>query len=414
VITDRPNELDSLIEHDGRPVVIVRWPGGDAGLGRTYARDVAAAIDAQRAAMRASLTTLTHAEQLAEADAAIARLTRERDGARATLAREQIAAVNAERERDAARAKRAEGDAIATKHLDALRELAWDIAGERFEYSPGWTSGEECLGYIRAKWDTRYAQLRAEAREPEVRLTRERDEAREDFESASYDTARLITAIRTLTHTEAWALSEDVEANGRAGWVAEARKLGGKVEGMRGSLERERDEARAEVERLRANLASIVTHVREPQDAEIARLRERETLLMLAMAWGRELAEHAGCVDCWAFDAHEELIEESLDLAETLGVDTGSDYDLIATARRLRERVDFYELGHYRAKALEDALSSEEAQAVRGVLLAAVAWNELATQGPIGKRLSAALEAWTAAGRPLLAAVPAPASEGER
>jgi hypothetical protein len=281
VITDRPNELDSLIEHDGRPVVIVRWPGGDAGLGRTYARDVAAAIDAQRAAMRASLTTLTHAEQLAEADAAIARLTRERDGARATLAREQIAAVNAERERDAARAKRAEGDAIATKHLDALRELAWDIAGERFEYSPGWTSGEECLGYIRAKWDTRYAQLRAEAREPEVRLTRERDEAREDFESASYDTARLITAIRTLTHTEAWALSEDVEANGRAGWVAEARKLGGKVEGMRGSLERERDEARAEVERLRANLASIVTHVREPQDAEIARLREHVSYLEL-------------------------------------------------------------------------------------------------------------------------------------
>jgi hypothetical protein len=309
MITDRPNEQDSVIQHDGAPVVIVRWPRGNRSAGESWAREVSLAVARVLAADE---------DTVAARDAAIAR------------------------------------------------------------------------------------------------LTRERDEAREDFESASYDTARLITAIRTLTHTEAWALSEDVEANGRAGWVAEARKLGGKVEGMRGSLERERDEARAEVERLRANLASIVTHVREPQDAEIARLRERETLLMLAMAWGRELAEHAGCVDCWAFDAHEELIEESLDLAETLGVDTGSDYDLIATARRLRERVDFYELGHYRAKALRDALSSEEAQAVRGVLLAAVAWNELATQGPIGKRLSAALEAWTAAGRPLLAAVPAPASEGER
>jgi hypothetical protein len=61
VITDRPSEQDSIIQHDGAPIVIVRWPGGDAGLGRTYARDVAAAIDAQRAAVRASPTTLTHA-----------------------------------------------------------------------------------------------------------------------------------------------------------------------------------------------------------------------------------------------------------------------------------------------------------------------------------------------------------------
>jgi hypothetical protein len=367
MITDRPNECDSVIEHDGCPVVIVRWPGGDAGLGRTYARDVEAAIDAQRAAVRASPATLTHAEQLAEADAAIAR------------------------------------------------------------------------------------------------LTRERDEAREDFEAASYDTARLITAIRTLTHTEAWALSEDVEANGRAGWVAEARKLGGRVEGMRARLVRERDEALAdrdgwrtlahgyedeltdveetldagdgegaieavkrtvrerdearalreqaitreehwyaecqtalrECERLRAEV-SVARVVRETSVASHYRMAQQ---LMLALAWGRELAERAGSA------AGCPLCAGPVEPAETCCACTPDAIDALrAEIARLREQLSYWQLGNI-PRLL--GIAPDALEAVRGVLSAAEEWryggNEL--------ELTRAHERWHAAGRPL-AVVPSPASEG--
>lgn len=114
-ITVRTSEQDVLIERDGMPVVIVRWPDGDREIAERYFRTLRRLED-ERDTLRAEVERLT-------------------------------------RERDEARAAREEGDSLATDHLRQLRDLAWEIAGERFTIMPSWTSGEECLQHIRAKWE---------------------------------------------------------------------------------------------------------------------------------------------------------------------------------------------------------------------------------------------------------------------
>jgi hypothetical protein len=333
MITDRPSEQDSVIEFDGAPVVIVRWPGGNAGLGRTYARDVASAIDAQRAAVRASPTTLTHAEQLAEAAAAIARLTRERDD-------------------------------------------------------------EHC-----------------------------------DFEAANYDCARLINAIRgAVDLDDVRGLAEECASNGRSGWIPQALQIDTRTEGRwlklvderdcarreNEILLRERDEARALASEMSAAYTlmseTVVGQGKQLDEARAAAAAERveanEAIAALHDARA-EIAKRCppGCLthpSGWYETRCNEL------KAEIARVTSQRD-DTIATALRLREHVAFYELGHYRAKALEDALSSDEAAAVRGVLAACEHVYNGRAPGQSGAR--AATDAWVRAGRPLLAGVPSPASE---
>jgi NAD(P)H-dependent flavin oxidoreductase YrpB (nitropropane dioxygenase family) len=65
--------------------------------------------------------------------------------------------VRAETER--LRAELDDGNAAATKHLNRLRELAWNGAPKHLSSSPGWSSGEECLDALAAELD----RLRAEA-----------------------------------------------------------------------------------------------------------------------------------------------------------------------------------------------------------------------------------------------------------
>jgi hypothetical protein len=105
----------------------------------------------------------------------------------------------------------------------------------------------------------------------------ERDDARCDFQSAAYDCARLITAIRD----DAWihdveelrALAQDCADSGRDGWVAVALKHGSEVEGLRERLERERDDARKETERLRSDLHMAEAAMLPTVSAENAQLR---------------------------------------------------------------------------------------------------------------------------------------------
>jgi hypothetical protein len=73
-------------------------------------------------------------------------LRRERDGWREEAERRGV-------ERDQARIELDRGNAMASMHLNELREVAWDIASEHFDCSPGWASGEECIRWIREKWN---------------------------------------------------------------------------------------------------------------------------------------------------------------------------------------------------------------------------------------------------------------------
>jgi hypothetical protein len=286
-----------------------------------------------------------------------------------------------------------------------------------------------------------------------ARLTRERDDEHCDFEAANYDCARLINAIRgAVDLDDVRGLAEECASNGRSGWIPQALQIDTRTEGRwlklvderdcarreNEILLRERDEARAlasemsaaytlmsetvvgqgkqldearaaaAAERVEANEAIGALH---DARAEVERLRsrdgancwhwckagEREALLALAMVWGRELAERCEPTGKRLLAAHDAARDAYAQLDASR-----------AELARLRERVAFYELGHYRATALRDALSSEEAEALRGVLAEVERSHE-----PIGYALlSAKVRRWERAGRPLLAGVPSPASEG--
>lgn len=79
-----------------------------------------------------------------------------------------------------------EGERLASRHLERLRELTWEVAARRFDGSPGWTSGEECLDFLAKEFETLRAerdQLRASARSESYRAGRLVERSAEDAES---------------------------------------------------------------------------------------------------------------------------------------------------------------------------------------------------------------------------------------
>ena len=80
-----------------------------------------------------------------------------------------------------------------------------------------------------------------------------------------------------------------------------------------------------------------------------------------------------------------------------------------AEVERLRERVSYLELGNV-PRLL--GIAPDQLEAVRGVLAAAERVYDATSTLRIAA-LNVAIGEWLAAGRPLLAAVPSPASEGE-
>jgi hypothetical protein len=196
------------------------------------------------------------------------------------------------------------------------------------------------------------------------RVVRERDEWKQIAENRESTLTEIEEVLGAADGEVAEDAAERVASMEREAWQI----LGGRL-GKDGAADesivdaarrvvRERDEARAEALRLAVS--------------ETVEAREDAEQIALAMAWGRELAERAhwlrGIVDgaryCLSQD-NEAAARACLDgngLEDGVAEELRTDIDMYrAWVAQLTERVGFYERGHYRRRALEDAAQYVEA-----------------------------------------------------